>query len=196
MKKKFLILSAMLTCVISMFTSCVQGDMYELYDDSTAFSLPRGKKGKDNGSQTSNNSQNGDNYRRIVYWSDSYCNQRSLTCKWGTDWYYVIYDAVYDEIDTYPPYDQEAIAGQYTFPNNVIDGVLSLPSLDVNITRRIMGKMGFSVCEGYVGNFCTIKDESHTVYIVGKGSGNESNYYVDMDGNVWGAGALNVITPL
>lgn len=33
MKKKFLILSAMLMCFISLFTSCVQGDLYDLYDD-------------------------------------------------------------------------------------------------------------------------------------------------------------------
>lgn len=47
MKKKFLILSAMLTCVISMFTSCVQGDMYELYDDETEMLSPRRKGAKD-----------------------------------------------------------------------------------------------------------------------------------------------------
>lgn len=47
MKKNFLILSAMLTCLISMFTSCVQSDLYELYDDETEILSPRKKGAKD-----------------------------------------------------------------------------------------------------------------------------------------------------
>ena len=40
-------------CVISMFTSCVQSDMYEMYDEDGCF-IPRSKKSKDFGGGFSN----------------------------------------------------------------------------------------------------------------------------------------------
>ena len=51
MKKNLFVLSAMLTCVVSVFTSCVQSDMYEMYDEDGYF-IPRGKKTKDIGGGT------------------------------------------------------------------------------------------------------------------------------------------------
>ena len=40
-------------CVVSVFTSCVQSDMYEMYDEDGCF-IPRGKKSKDFGGGFSN----------------------------------------------------------------------------------------------------------------------------------------------
>lgn len=51
MKKNLIIRSAILTCLISMFTSCVQSDLYDLYDED-GFFIPRGKKSKDYGGGT------------------------------------------------------------------------------------------------------------------------------------------------
>lgn len=47
MKKKFNLLSLMLVGLLSFFTSCVDGDYYELYEDEEELLLPRDKKGKD-----------------------------------------------------------------------------------------------------------------------------------------------------
>lgn len=45
--KKIYLLSLMLMGSISLFTSCVDGDYYDLYEDEESF-IPRNKKGKDN----------------------------------------------------------------------------------------------------------------------------------------------------
>lgn len=46
MRKVFL-MSIMLMGLVSLFTSCVDGDYYDLYDDEEEISSPRSKKGKD-----------------------------------------------------------------------------------------------------------------------------------------------------
>ena len=55
MKKSLLFLGVMLTCAMPLFTSCVDGDMYEIYDEDGLF-ISRSKKSKDlsnnNGSNT------------------------------------------------------------------------------------------------------------------------------------------------
>lgn len=45
--KKLYLLSLMLMGSISLFTSCVDGDYYDLYEDEGEFLSPRNKKGKD-----------------------------------------------------------------------------------------------------------------------------------------------------
>lgn len=49
MKKTIYLMSFMLMGFVSLFTSCVEGDLYDLYDDGTEFMSPRNKKNKDYG---------------------------------------------------------------------------------------------------------------------------------------------------
>lgn len=46
MRRKFFFMSLMLMGLVSLFTSCVDGDYYDLYDDEELLS-PRNKRGKD-----------------------------------------------------------------------------------------------------------------------------------------------------
>lgn len=186
MKKKSLFLSAMLTCVVSLFTSCVQGDMFDLYDeDGMEIMFPRKKGAKDNGSQLQGEVKDSPYYHRIVKALQTGCGPRALDSKFPGKWRDKVKEATEAtrlEI-TDPEELAEFLADNYTDGQVDVNKVLG-HGLDKGIMQNIIVKCGGNGPSA-VGSICFISYYDHFVHIVSTGHGNEACHYLDMDGNVW-----------
>ena len=195
MKKNLVILSAILTCVISMFTSCVQSDMYELYDeDGTECFSPRRKGTKDNGpQQLPGTVYNTPYYHRIVKAIPTGCGARSLDSKFPGQWREKVVQSTqarYAEIaETDPDYLPTFVQKYYTNGSVDVDKVVG-GAMEYGVVQQIITACGGNG-SGAAGYICHISHYNHYVHIVGVGSGQESSYYVDMDGNVWAGEMLS-----
>lgn len=199
MKKKCLILSVMLTCLISMFTSCVQSDMYELYDeDGTEWLSPRRKGTKDNGPQqlpgdvNPYGSQYG--YHRVVSYNDCGCTQRALNARFGSAWQQHIVAAVEEFVASFNEEEAKEYISKY-YTNGAVDvsKFLNACGIEVGITASIITKSGGNSSGKRIYNLTCC---NHCVCIVRGASleeaGGNTNCGVDMDGNVWNEGMLEV----
>lgn len=178
--------------VCTLFTSCVDGDMYNLYDeDGMEWFSPRRKGTKDYDPQAPLEGEYKFGrqwaYHRVITPLDGgFCWYRALNEKWS-DWQQYIVPAVQAFVAAQPPKDQAGYISEF-YSNGAVDvnKVLGTPDLPAGIVAAVVTLKG--------GNpnpkkLYMLKCCPHCVCIVGRPNleetGGRTGCCLDMDGNIW-----------
>lgn len=192
-KKYYLRFSVILMSLIAVFSSCVQEDMYDMYDDVTEMDyLHRKKLSKDNMNYMN---KLGKDYppHVIVFFESTGCARRALQAKYGSNWISQTANAInaaLDYADEHNDYDFYVFLLNRYYTNGIIDGDKISSYFN---TTSVFFHFGFSQQSNVVTGDLVItytfdkwggqSSMRHIGYVTAKDDG--ARMYTDSDGNQW-----------
>lgn len=193
MKNKIVLLGAALISLISFFTSCVEKDMYDLYDDGNEMGIiPRKKLSKDN-----MNCMNklGKEYppHVLCYYETTGCARRALQAKYGSNWVSQTANAINASLNYADEHGKEDVY-IHLLNRYYTDGEIDEDKISSYFnTTSVFFYFGFSrpsnVAVGDIVLTYTFdkwgaeKSLRHSSYVTAKDD--NSRMYTDSDGNQW-----------